>query len=458
MDLIQGFRVNPGECIAFCGSGGKTTAIFSLAHQLDGPVFVTTTTHLGADQVALADQVIIIDDQSNIENIIRQVGDEVVLLVGGRLEPQRLTGIPNGKLAEIFEYTKHNGHNLLIEADGSRQLPLKAPATHEPVVPPFVDCVVVVAGLSALGKPLTSEWVHRPEIFSKLSSLSLGDQITPKSISQVLGDIRGGLQGIPPGARRLCLLNQADIKKLQSQARWIARDLLSHYEAVLITTCIRKRSEVDRDEKDSKDMAARCNVLAVEEQIAAIILAAGGSNRMGTAKQMLPWRGEPLVLHVVRAAIEAEFAHIFIIIGAAGDEVKAAIRGLPIKIVENPEWQSGQSSSVRAGLAELPKGLGGVVFLLADQPHVSSGLMKALIERHANTLSPIVAPLVHGQRGNPVLFDRTTFIDLHKVQGDTGGRAIFSKYPIEWLDWVDESILLDIDSEEDYRRLLSSQN
>jgi molybdenum cofactor cytidylyltransferase len=79
--------------------------------------------------------------------------------------------------------------------------------------------------------------------------------------------------------------------------------------------------------------------------------------------------------------------------------------------------------------------------------------VRALIQRHAANLSPIVAPLIDAQRGNPVLFDRSTFPDLLTLEGDTGGRGVFSRYSIDWVEWQDTEALLDIDTDEDYQRL-----
>ncbi len=80
--------------------------------------------------------------------------------------------------------------------------------------------------------------------------------------------------------------------------------------------------------------------------------------------------------------------------------------------------------------------------------------MHSLVETHARQLSPIVAPLIDNQRGNPVLFDRNTFADFFVLEGDVGGRRLFSHHPVTWLDWYDRSQLLDVDTEEDYQRLL----
>jgi molybdenum cofactor cytidylyltransferase len=455
MNLKQALRVDSGNCIAFSGSGGKTTAIFILARQLEPPVLVTTTTHLGFDQLSLADQILEVDSSTSIEELIDHLAVGVVVLRGKEEEAERVAGIPENKLEEVHRFAQTRGITLLIEADGSRLRPLKAPAHHEPVIPSFVDSVVVVAGLSALGRPLSEDWVHRTDLFANLAEMNKGDRISTEGIIKVLRNPAGGLKEIPSGVRRVVLLNQADDIHLQAQGNRIARQLLFHYDAGIVASLGDAIKDFERVEHGkSMDRLPEGNIYAVHEKIAAIILAAGGSERMGRTKQLLPWRGEPLVRHVARAALDQGIEQVIIVFGAGGEEIKRELSDLPVKFLGNPDWKSGQSSSLKAGLAALTGETGGVIFLLADQPQVSPTLIQALIERHAETLAPIIAPLVDGQRGNPVLFDRLTFQDLLKIQGDTGGRALFSQYSVSWIDWHSAGILHDIDTEEDYQRLL----
>jgi molybdenum cofactor cytidylyltransferase len=82
-------------------------------------------------------------------------------------------------------------------------------------------------------------------------------------------------------------------------------------------------------------------------------------------------------------------------------------------------------------------------------------LLRSLVDLHASTLAPLAAPMVDGRRANPVLFDRRTFPDLLALEGDTGGRSLFSKYQPVWLPWLDSSLVLDVDTQEDYERLLA---
>jgi molybdenum cofactor cytidylyltransferase len=265
--------------------------------------------------------------------------------------------------------------------------------------------------------------------------LSLGDVIAPEAIAQVLRDPIGGLKNVPPTARRIAVLNQADTPELQAQAQIIARQLLPTYHSVAITALKYQQ------------------IIAVHEPTAGIILAAGTSTRMGQPKPLLTWRGEPFIRHVARTALKAGLSPVVIVAGEHTSEIRHSVADLPVTVVHNPDWDAGQSTSVRCGLRALPDTIGSAIFLLADQPHIPIELVKALKDQHAQALNPIVAPLIDERRGNPVLFDCVTFADLQALTGDVGGRAVFAKHPIAYVPWHDANLLLDVDTPEDYQRL-----
>lgn len=442
MRWIDALRLSSAPRLALVGAGGKTTVLFQIAREYLPPVLVTTTTHFAETQAALGDMHIVLDYPQDVARLTAPASPALFVLSGRPDGQGRLTGLDAESLDELHRFADERSMPLLIEADGARQLPLKAPAEHEPALPPFVDTVVIVAGLSALGKLLSPEWVHRPERFAQLTGLGLGEPITLEALGRVLLHPQGGLKAIPPGARRICLLNQADTLDLQAQAQALALQvpgnsgLLTGYHAVVIASAQQRR------------------IAAVHEPAAGVILAAGGALRFGQPKQLLPWRGEPLLCHIARQALQAGLSPVVVVGGAYTDQMRQALCDLDVLLVHNPDWEQGQSTSVIAGLKQLPEETGSALFLLADQPFVQAGLLRRLVEMHAETMAPIVAPLVGGQRATPVLFDRRTFTDLTRLTGDVGGRALFSRYPVTWLPWHDQRLLFDLDTPDEYQRLL----
>ncbi len=464
MQLEQAFRISDTSCIALVGSGGKTTALFQLARRLsrlapagsgpakentgERPVIVTATAHLRVDQVRLADSHWIGETPEDLGGLEKNLRG--VMLVTGPVTGSRSMGLNNDTVAWLHSLCLRHAIPLLIEADGSRQRPLKAPAAYEPPIPGFVEAVAVVAGLTGLGKPLGEEFVHRPEVFARLSGLAMGDIITPEALLRVLAHPDGGLKNIPAQAGRLVLLNQADTAELQAQASALAGDLLAAYHSVIIASL------------------GRSQIHAVYEPVAGIILAAGEARRFGRPKQLLEYHGQPFVRAVTKAALASGLAPVVVVTGANAETVEAALYDLPVTITRNAGWQSGQSSSIRSGLKALTpsplpsgegrRGEGAAIFLLADQPQVTPMVIRALVEHHSLELAPIVAPLVGDRRTNPVLFDRVTFPDLLSLTGDVGGRAIFSKHSVAYLPWYDENLLLDVDTEKDYQHLKEREN
>lgn len=414
--------------VAFVGAGGKTSSLFQLARELPPPVLVAATTHLGAWQTKLADKHIIVEEELPVDEIPL----DGVTLISGPIEADRATPPP-----AILNRLNRLGLPLLLECDGARGLPLKAPAEHEPPIPDFVDIVVVVAGLSGIGQPLDEARVHRPHLFSALSGLAPREPVTPAGVTRVLLHPEGGLKNIPADARRICILNQADTAELQAAAQKISEGLLQKYDSVIIASM--------------KDKI----IHAVNERVAGIVLAAGESARFGRPKQLLDWRGEPFVRAAARKALAAGLSPVVIVTGANAEEVEGAVCDLDVEIVRNEEWKSGQGSSIARGIESLPENVGAGIFLLSDQPQVSVEVLRALIEARRREMPAIAAPLIlEERRGNPVLFDKVTFADLLSLHGDVGGRGIFHKHTVAYLPWHDEALLLDVDTPEDYERLL----
>ncbi len=439
LSLAQALRVNSSSCIAFIGAGGKTTAMFQLARELPGPVIVTATSHLGAWQTELADKHIVNQTPAALEELVH--GWKGVILVTGEIDKERTKPIAGDLLSWLRQFCGDRSIPLLIEADGSREKPLKAWAEYEPPIPSFVDVIVQVVGLDGIGKALTADHVHRAEKFSGLSGLPFGETITTSSLIRVLIHPEGGLKNIPHRARRVVLLNQADTPELQSLAQGLSQSLLASYHSAIITSLKLKR------------------IFAVNEPIAGIVLAAGESSRYGQPKQLLDWKGEPFVRAVTKTALQAGLSPVVIVTGSNAASIESSVNDLDVSIVRNEQWKTGQAGSIKAAVKALvapaATNVGGAIFLLADQPQLTTSVIRALVEKHAGGLYPIVAPMVIDRRANPVLFDRATFSDLLVLEGDVGGRAVFHKHRVEYLPWHDDRLLLDVDTPEMYQRLIA---
>jgi molybdenum cofactor cytidylyltransferase len=459
ISLSAALRLSEEPRVAFVGAGGKTTALFRLARELAGPVLVTTTTHLSVEQLQLADRNFRVQGMEDISTSFDSLSAGINLFTGARSSSGRTAGLDPFSLEKLLALADANHLPLLIEADGSRMLPLKAPADHEPVIPQFVDTVVVVAGMSGLGKPLSGEVVHRMERFGELGQLRLGSIISTPALQKVLLDPQGGIKNIPRNTRRVALLNQVDTPELLSKSAILAgkpysgeSGLLNSYDAVI-------PAHVGRP-------------LAVYERCAGIVLAAGSSHRWkdssrNTPKQLAQIGGETLVHRVARTALEAGLDPVILVTGSDSEKVREAVNGLVagmpaghhvakrLKVVYCEDWEQGMSASLKTGLSHIPSSSGSAIFLLADQPFLPVELLKGLIAAHASRFTLIAAPRIHGKRSNPVLFDRRLFPDLNQISGDAGGRVLFEKVAdkdIAWVEREDERSFVDIDTFEDFQK------
>ncbi len=427
--------------VAFVGAGGKSTALARLAAELppEIPALLTTTTRLAAEQRTIAAVHRVLASPASPAEIADELLRAGSLLVTGPLseDGRKWTAPGPEQMAELHIAAKQAGAALLIEADGARNRSLKAPAVYEPVIPSFVDLVAPMVGLDVLGQRLDEIYVHRPEIVAAVLAVEAGVELEPEHLIGVLTHPLGALKDVPPLARVRLILNKADGVNREQIAEKIAEQVLEEgrIQSVVIATL-------------ASDPAVRLRV----ERVGGAVLAAGGSSRLGQPKQLIHWRGTPLVGHAVAAALGGGLQPVVVVVGAQAAEVQRAIGDLAVEFVENPAWQAGQSTSLRAGLAALSERVEALIFLLADMPNIDPPLIRALVARQRRSAARIIAPRAGGRWANPVLFDVETFAALAEVRGDQGGRAIFDQFDIEALAW-DPKILLDVDTPEDLRGL-----
>jgi molybdenum cofactor cytidylyltransferase len=316
---------------------------------------------------------------------------------------------------------------ILVEADGSKSRPFKAPGHHEPVVPGITTVLVPIVGLNAIGRPLDEAAVHRPEIVSSLANMPIGSLIDPEMIARTLSHPEGGAKLLPAGARLVPLLNKADRADMRA-ARETAGKLLKYpnVDSVLIGT-------MDREPP----------VREAWIPTAGIILAAGRARRYGEAKQALPWKDTTLAANAARAALEAGLDPVVVVVGYESERVARPLAGLPVQVSVNEDFAAGQSTSIRKGIDALP-----------GQPLVDAAVIEEILQVRRKTLAPICVPEFEGRRGNPVLFDRGLFPELMSLDGDQGGRALFEKHGEDVVAVpAGRAVVTDIDTPGDYRRL-----
>jgi molybdenum cofactor cytidylyltransferase len=448
MNLSKALDLSRGDVIALTGGGGKTTTMFRLAAELANDptanmrVLTTTSTRIFAAQINHSPAHLAFNpEQQSIADILPPLQAALdehgqVLLVGqADLQSGKAFGLPS----ETVDALAASGRFDLIinEADGSRMRPFKAPAEHEPVIPASTTLVMPVVGLDVLNQPLSDDTVHRANRVSHLSGTGLGQPVTLETIAAVLCHPEGGLKNVPPQARVIPFLNKVEDPTRRAAAQAIAARLLDceRIDSVVIGTV----------------QASREPVLEVHRRPAAIVLAAGGSSRFGSPKQLARWNDQSFIERVVDVALASPVRPVIVVLGAEVSQSRTALGQRPVEIVINKAWAEGQSTSMQAGLAALPSNIGSALFMLVDLPGITPDVVKAVVQRHRETLAPIVWPEFRGKRGHPVLFDRTLFPDLMQVSGDTGGRPVLLAYKdrAERVTVESEGILQDFDRPED---------
>ncbi len=196
-------------------------------------------------------------------------------------------------------------------------------------------------------------------------------------------------------------------------------------------------------------------------RLAAIVLAAGRSTRMGGSNKLLvPIDGKPMVRHAVEAAISAGIGEIVVVTGHMREEVEAALSGLPVRFVHNPRFSEGLSTSLKAGVKALSREVDGAFVLLGDMPRIGPEHLRALAAAFEPAAGRgIVVPVRDGRRGNPVLWGRAFFSTFAGLEGDSGARALIDQFAeaVAEVAMPDGASLLDVDTPEALATLVGGQ-
>lgn len=239
-ELLHSLGLQDSRVIALCGSGGKTSLMAALvqafARDATERILATTTTKFGTDERVGPWRACQIGDANALHLLGERYATPVLAYRDLDIGRQRLLGFS----AETIDAVARDSNftRIIVEADGSRRRPLKAPDADEPVFLATVDTVIAVAGLSGLGRPLDDTTVFRPQCWSALTGQEAGVPVTPDGLARVIAHPNGLMRGAPPKAKRFIFLNQADTPERRSMANAVVDSLAAMPERPALAIAI----------------------------------------------------------------------------------------------------------------------------------------------------------------------------------------------------------------------------
>jgi molybdenum cofactor cytidylyltransferase len=439
MKLHQAFNVTRGDVVAFVGAGGKTSILVNLGYELAGMgwrVLATTTTRIGEDQLALIPHALPPEaDRDAISAALTQ--HQFVFLYDSIREGKIYGPSPDG-ISGLLDTV--DSDVMLVEADGSRGLPLKAPFHYEPVIPPETSLVVPIASLDVLGQPLDNQHVYNPEAIIERYGFAKGGRVRSPWVAQILRDEELGLRGVPDGARVIAFLNRSPMTGHgRLRARLIARLALrqSRLAGVALGSAW-----------------GTSPVYEVQRPIGAVVLAAGLSTRMGESKMMLPWENrKPIIQHIIERLLRSRIDHIVVVTGHMAKEIKAIVKPMGVQVVYNRSYKTGEMlSSLKVGLHAMPEHIAAGLVVLGDQPRIQPKVIFQVMLAYAEGNGDIIAPSYQMRRGHPILIGRRHWPELFNLPRGSSPREVIDAHATEihYVQVDSDSVLRDVDTPQDY--------
>jgi molybdenum cofactor cytidylyltransferase len=439
-----------GELVALVGGGGKSSLLAALADAAPGNALLTTTTRLFAAQAPALSPLTAQFDALPAD-FWREFSRQGRGIIVGPPVGEKVSGVPVDLPGQWLARPEVDW--LLAEADGSRHLPIKAPAPYEPAVPPETTLFVGVMGIDALAGPI-GQVAHRPELICRLLDRAPEETLTPADIARLMTHPQGGWQGRPSHARAILFINKVETAAQLQQARQIAQFALQNVglERVIIGKTDDRRWTTDG--RPSSIVHRPSSVVhEVWRHVTAVILAAGQGKRMGRTKQLLPW-GETTVLGQVIANVRATSAQdVVVVAGHEAERVTAAARTAGARTVYNPDYESGEMlSSLQTAVRELGERTTAVLVLLADQPMLGPEPIEAVLTAYREGERGLIAPVFNGRRGHPPLIGQDYFAELLALPASAAPRDLLRRHErdIHLVPVTSDAILRDLDVPADY--------
>lgn len=390
-----------GAMISFVGGGGKTSTMFALANYLKkfGSVLITTTTKIFMPNSNQYDNLINLETCKDINKY-----SGITLLAGGINSDNKVIGVESSLLDEI--YIKGLFKFIIVECDGAKNMPIKAPNDGEPIIPLLTNINIGIVGIDSIGRPL-SQVCFRQEIF-KANILNC-EYVSNEAIINLINSENGLFKNTPKKCKKYFVLNKCDSNEDKSLGENILKNVrcLSDVNKTFI-------SSIHKGEFYHKG-----------ENILGIIMASGFSKRMGKNKLLMKIDNTSMIRRVAK---EVSYSKIEDIVLVYSDEnVKNEVVDLPINTSFNNSPESGQSMSIKIGLNSYEKEYDGYMFFVGDQPFIDSSTINNIINIFNENKNYIVIPEYNGKKGNPVIFPKYLKNQLLDINGDKGGRIVIEQ-------------------------------
>ena len=396
--------------VCVVGGGGKTSLLYRLgaeAVKSGKKVILTTTTHMWKPK---AISLVLNCEEQRTREILDREG---MVLIGRQdpVNPAKICGVSEAELAKFRNWADV----VLVEADGARGLPLKAPAEWEPVIPAACNLVIGVAGADCMGHPL-QEVCFRSELAAGLLGIEKEMPVTCELLAELLCHPSGTRKGVSCDYRIF-------FNKVDSPAEFKIAEQLQEL---------------------LKARGTKAAFGALKEPMAVILLGAGNSRRFQGNKLLYPLEGIPMYRRIVEHALRFPSARRIMV--TQYQEILKDLEESPITAVRNfhPEW--GISHSIQLGI-EAAGDVAAYLFAVCDQPFLQYETLECLLERFITSGKGIAAVSCNGHLGNPNIFSASYRKELLALAGDVGGKAVMKRHPEDVAIWEiqEEEELRDID-------------
>jgi molybdenum cofactor cytidylyltransferase len=180
--------------------------------------------------------------------------------------------------------------------------------------------------------------------------------------------------------------------------------------------------------------------------LAAVILAAGESHRMGSPKALVPFQGRPFLEHLLEVTRHPKVGVQRVVLGAGAEDIRNKLQLDPASVVVNPQWEQGQLTSIQAAVNSLPPGTEGMMLCLVDHPLITAALIGELISKFYSSQKSIVLPTYERKRGHPVIFSSNLYPELLAAPADKGARAVVWAHAADLLEvpTAEEGVILNL--------------